>query len=235
MTRISTTRQPDRSRPGIREAAIGLAVFTLVAYGVPPLLRDAGLKTGDPVGYGLALGALSGVAGIVAFLAAMSIRVRGLTPFGVRWPGWRWMFIGVGGGAVVWVLARILVTLFTLIFGAQENVQATYDTAAQGGTIALILSTLFLGVLTPIGEEILFRGVVANVLLRWGWIAGVLGSTIIFAVFHGLTGFNIAMITAFVEGFIAAELFRRTGSIWPGVIVHIVNNAIGNILIGALT
>ncbi len=235
MTSVPMTRQSSDIRPGIREASIGLAVFVLVAYGVPPLLRMTGIKTDDPVGYGLALGALSGVAGIVAVLVAMSVRVRALEPFGVRRVGWKSMFIGVGGGVVVWILARIFVTVYTLVFGVPENVQATYDTAARGGVLALILSTIFLGVLTPIGEELLFRGVVANVLQRWGWVSGVLGSALVFAVFHGLTGFNIAQITAFVEGIAAAELFRRTGSIWPGVMVHVTNNAIGNILIGTLT
>jgi membrane protease YdiL (CAAX protease family) len=55
---------------------------------------------------------------------------------------------------------------------------------------------LFLSVLTPVGEEFLFRGVVANALLRYGPVVGV----------------------------IAAELMRRSGSVWPAVAVHVVNN-----------
>ncbi|BDZ48874.1 hypothetical protein GCM10025867_11150 [Frondihabitans sucicola] len=170
------------------------------------------------------------MAGIVAFLAALSLRVRALRPFGVRRTRWRWVFIGIGGGVVVWIVARLLVAGYTVIFGVPENVQATYNTAAQGGVLALILSTLFLGVLTPIGEEVLFRGVLATVLLRWGWVPGVLGSAVVFMFFHGLNGFNIAYLTAIVEGIVAAELYRRSGSIWPGVIVHVTNNAIANLL-----
>lgn len=234
MNDASTLRQPRIVRPGIAEVLIGLAVFALIAYGVPPLLRDMGLKSDDPVGYGLALGALSGIAGLVAFAAATGLRIRALRPFGIVWPGWRWMIAGLAGGLLVWIVARILGVFYTLVFGAPENVQATYNTAAQGGTMALVASTLFLAVLTPIGEEILFRGVVANALLRWGWVPGILGSALVFALFHGLTGFNIAMITAFVEGVVAALLFRRTGSIWPGVIVHIANNAIANILASSI-
>lgn len=235
MTSSMTTHQSQKTRPGMIEALVGLVVLTIVAFGVPPLLREAGLKTDNPVGYGLALGALSGVAGLAAFFVAVSLRVRALAPFGVRWPGRKWVFIGIGGGLVVFVGGRILATLFTLVFGAVENSQATYSTAAQGGVLALIASTIFVGVLTPIGEEFLFRGVITNVLLKWGWLSGVLGSAVVFSLFHGLTGFNLAMITALVEGIVAAELFRRSGSIWPAVIVHITNNVLGNLLLVFLT
>lgn len=222
-------------RPGLVEAAVGLAVFGIVAYGVPPLLRTTGYPEDEPVGYGLILGALSGIAGIIAFAVAAALRVRRVGPFGVRMASWKWILAGLVGGIVVWVLARALTVAYTLLFGTPENVQATYDTAAQGGVVALVASTLFLGVLTPIGEELVFRGVVTTVLLRWGWLPGVLGSTLVFALFHGLTGFNIVLLTAFVEGFVAAELFRRSGSIWPSVVVHVTNNAIVNILDATLT
>ncbi|MGJ6968639.1 lysostaphin resistance A-like protein [Streptosporangium sp. G11] len=79
----------------------------------------------------------------------------------------------------------------------------------------------FLAVLTPIGGEFLFRGVVTNALLRYGPVVGVLSSSMVFALFHGI---NIAMSTALVVGVIAAETMRRSGSIWPAVAVHVVNN-----------
>ena len=44
-----------------------------------------------------------------------------------------------------------------------------------GGPVALVLTLLFIAVLTPIGEEVLFRGVVANALLRYGTILVVPG------------------------------------------------------------
>lgn len=62
----------------------------------------------------------------------------------------------------------------------------------------------------------------ANALGRYGaWVA-VLGSAAIFAVAHGI---HLIMPVAFVVGVIPALLFRRTGSIRPGVIVHGTDNA----------
>ncbi|WP_371782892.1 CPBP family intramembrane glutamic endopeptidase [Streptosporangium subroseum] len=65
------------------------------------------------------------------------------------------------------------------------------------------------------------RGVVTNALPRYGPVVGVLSSSVVFALFHGI---NIAMTTALVVGVIAAEVMRRSGSIWPAVAVHAVNN-----------
>ncbi|MFE3458262.1 CPBP family intramembrane glutamic endopeptidase [Nocardiopsis aegyptia] len=96
-----------------------------------------------------------------------------------------------------------------------------YYDAAGGGAPALALTVLFLAVLTPIGEEFLFPGVITNALLRYGPLVGVLGGSAVSALFHGI---NIILAAAFVVGVIAAEVMRRSGSIWPAVAVHSVNN-----------
>nr|WP_255646099.1 CPBP family glutamic-type intramembrane protease [Actinoplanes polyasparticus] len=49
----------------------------------------------------------------------------------------------------------------------------------------------------------------------------------IFALAHGI---NPAFVTALVVGLIAAEVRRRSDSIWPGVLVHVVNNLVGQLI-----
>ncbi|HDK7163662.1 TPA: CPBP family intramembrane metalloprotease [Clostridium botulinum] len=44
---------------------------------------------------------------------------------------------------------------------------------------------------------------------------------------HGL---NEIFIPAFITGLAKSYLFYRTQSIWPGVVVHMVNNALATIL-----
>nr|WP_082372913.1 CPBP family intramembrane glutamic endopeptidase [Nocardia sp. NRRL S-836] len=78
--------------------------------------------------------------------------------------------------------------------------------------------------LTPLGEEALFRGVFANFLLRWGSWVGVPVSAAIFAVAHGI---NDVMPIAFVVGLGNGLLLRFSGSLWPAVIVHVVHNSLG--------
>jgi len=69
-------------------------------------------------------------------------------------------------------------------------------------------------------------------LLRYGPIIGLVGSAAIFALFHGI---NIVLVTAFIVGLINADLRRRSASVWPGVTVHIVNNAIAKLIAALLS
>lgn len=210
---------PDRPfRPGWPEIAVGLVALAAVGLGVGWLLGRLSL---DPMIYGLSLTALSGFVGIAAFAAAAALRIRTLGAFGVRRTTWRWILIGAGAGVVAFVLKTLAIWVWIQIFGEGETVQAPYAAGGSGGVLSLILATAFISLLTPLGEELLFRGVITNALLRYGPIIGVVGSSLIFAVTHGL---NTVFPAALVVGLITAEIYRRSGSVWPGVVVHAVHN-----------
>lgn len=204
--------------PGWPEIVVGLAVLAVVAYGTPALLRPLDLA---PVAYGLALGSLSGVAGILGFAAAASLRVRSLAAFGLRRTTVRWVLLGVAGGVLAFVLSRVLNVVLYVTGVQPENIQDVYTDAGSGGAWSVALSLLFLAVLTPLGEELAFRGVVTTALLRDGAVVGVVGSAVVFALMHGL---NVVFFTALIVGLIAGELRRRSGSIWAGFAAHVVNN-----------
>ncbi|GAA4210725.1 type II CAAX endopeptidase family protein [Streptosporangium oxazolinicum] len=216
-------RQPDQAattspaRPGWPEIVVGLLAM-VAATAVLPFLGSLGL---DAVTYGLILTAWSGIVGLTGFAAAALIRIRSWGAFGVRRTTWRWMGIGVAAGVVAVLLKGLVNYVVINLIGFDADPQGSYYDAAGGGVLPLILTFAFLAVLTPIGEEFLFRGVITNALLRYGPVIGVLSSSVVFAVFHGI---NLAMTTAFVVGVIAAEVMRRSGSIWPAVVVHAVNN-----------
>ncbi|MCP2364568.1 membrane protease YdiL (CAAX protease family) [Nonomuraea thailandensis] len=175
----------------------------------------------DPVVYGLIVAAWSGLAGLVGFAAAALVRIRSPSAFSVRRTTLRWMLIGVAAGAVALVLKGLLNYAVIALTGLDTDPQGMYYDAAGGGVLPLIPTILFLAVLTPMGEELLFRGVLANALLRYGPVVGLLGSSLVFALFHGV---NIVLPSALVVGIAAAEMMRRSGSIWPAVAVHVVNN-----------
>ena len=80
-------------------------------------------------------------------------------------------------------------------------------------------------IFAPIGEEICFRGIILGGLLKTRcrpWIA-ILVSAIIFASFHG---FGANFVTAMLFGILAGWLYWHTGSIIPGIIIHITNNSL---------
>lgn len=88
-----------------------------------------------------------------------------------------------------------------------------------------IAGALYCCVMGPIIEEIGFRGLILGGLLKTRcrpWIA-ILISALIFASFHG---FGVQFVTAMLFGILVGWLYWRTGSIIPGVIIHIVNNSL---------
>ncbi|MDI4239367.1 type II CAAX endopeptidase family protein [Bradyrhizobium sp. Arg237L] len=197
--------------PGLPEVIVGLVCLSVLAIGGGVGLVRLGI---DPIALGIILTALSGVGGMAGFFAAYLLRIRSWAAFGVRRISWRWIMIG----AVLGVLAFFAYISFT---GDSRTPQDIYATGASGGIWTVIAATFFLSVITPIGEEFLFRGVVTTALLRYGAFIGVVGGALIFAIFHGI---NMVFPTAVVVGLAAGEVFRRSGSIWPAVTVHFAVN-----------
>ena len=80
-------------------------------------------------------------------------------------------------------------------------------------------------IFAPIGEEIGFRGILLGGLLKTRcrpWIA-ILISALVFASFHG---FGAQFVTAMLFGILVGWLYWRTGSIIPGIIIHVANNSL---------
>ncbi|MFE7540246.1 CPBP family intramembrane glutamic endopeptidase [Streptomyces platensis] len=133
------------------------------------------------------------------------------------------MLAAVGFGVVAFVPAALASLLYQAVAGDHQNVQVGYQAAAAGGLLWYLATAVSGFVATPIGEELIFRGVLANALGRYGaWVSVLAGATV-FALVHGL---NPVLPVAFVVGVINAVLPRRTGSVWPGIVVHGVNNAL---------
>jgi uncharacterized protein len=205
-------------RPGWLEIVVGLVVYAIIAFVGVSQLKQLGL---DPGIYGLILTSWTGVATLIAFAVAVRLRIRSLSAFGVRRTSVRWLLIGVGVGVVAFVLKGLAILAWIRITGDTNNVQDVYADGGRGGLLSLVLGTVFIAVFSPLGEELLYRGIVTNALLRYGPFVGVVGSTVIFALMHGI---NNIFPAAVVAGLATAEIFRRSGSIWPGFVVHVVFN-----------
>jgi uncharacterized protein len=225
---VTTQRHPAPPRPGWIELAVGAAVYVVLRYCLAPFL---GQSLDESLIAGLVLGAVSGLMGLAAFYAAFAVRLRAHAAFGVRRTSGKWLLLGavLGLGAVV--VTQGVVIVYALLGGdvAAADPQGDYRAASQGGVLMFVLNALFLAVLTPIGEEFAFRGVLVSGLRRYGpWIS-VPVSAVLFALVHGV---NIVLVPAVVVGIITAILFLRSGSVWPGVMTHAVNN--GAIVVLAL-
>ena len=90
-----------------------------------------------------------------------------------------------------------------------------------------LLGVLAIGIAGPIAEELLFRGVVLNSLLKWDrikgrpWLAIIL-SAALFCLCH----LNPAQLPASLSmGLFFGWLCYRTGSLLPGIVLHVFNNS----------
>lgn len=79
-------------------------------------------------------------------------------------------------------------------------------------------------VLGPVLEELLFRGAITKVLLRkYTPTRAIVISGLIFGIFH----LNPAqVVVGCLMGFLLAWLYYRTGSLLPGILIHILNNSL---------
>lgn len=83
---------------------------------------------------------------------------------------------------------------------------------------------LYLALLGPVLEELMFRGAITRELLkRYRPAAAILFSGLMFGLIH----FNPAQsVAGFLMGMLLAWLYYRTRSVVPGILVHVVNNSL---------
>ena len=96
---------------------------------------------------------------------------------------------------------------------------ATFD-VLQSGWLGIIC----ISVLGPVLEEMLFRGAITKVLLqRYSPVKAIILSALVFGIFH----INPAQVAgAILSGGLFAWLYYKTGSLVPGILIHILNNSL---------
>jgi hypothetical protein len=104
-----------------------------------------------------------------------------------------------------------------------EEIEQSNDFGQR--VFAEVAGILFGGIFGPIAEEIGFRGVLLDGLLKTQcrpWLA-ILISALVFGLFHGI---GVQFFGAMLFGIMVGWLYWRTGSIIPGIIIHVVNNSL---------
>lgn len=136
-----------------------------------------------------------------------------------------WPAIGM---SVLIAVAQLLITVSML---SLLDVDCFYQGEAlerRQQLISGIAGALFVVVSGPIIEEIGFRGLLLDGLLKTRchpWVA-ILISAVAFGLVHGLW---LPFATATLFGLLAGWLYWRTDSIIPGLIIHIANNSLTGI------
>jgi membrane protease YdiL (CAAX protease family) len=130
-----------------------------------------------------------------------------------------------GSQAVAWIGVAIAVYLaFSALYVGLVGEPEQKDIAENFGAVPF--QVLLIVIAAPISEEICFRGMVFGGLRsRLSRLPAALISAVIFGGLHAFTGVE-AVPPLIVFGFILALLYEKTGSIVPGIILHMLNNIV---------
>jgi membrane protease YdiL (CAAX protease family) len=206
--------------PGTAIVGVLVALATGIALGIPAVIaghKDNGdLTTFGNVGVQLAtaLGFLLVPMAIAAQRGASGreiLRRLGLRPF--RPSALKWMAAAIGAYLV-------FATFYSLVIVEPEQ----KDIAEGFGAVPV--QVLLIVIAAPISEEVCFRGMLYGGLReRLPRIPAALLGGLIFGGLHALTGVSaVPPLIAF--GFILSLLYEKTGSIVPGILLHMLNNGV---------
>ena len=121
--------------------------------------------------------------------------------------------------SAVFILAMGLWTnYFNELADLPNNMEAAFDMMMHHplGIVAIVI-------MAPLVEELLFRGAFQGLMRPCGSAAAIFAPALLFGVLH----LDLAQgLTAFACGVFLGWLAERSGSILPGMLLHLVNNAL---------
>jgi|TARA_B110000014_G_scaffold115464_1_gene79309 membrane protease YdiL (CAAX protease family) len=134
------------------------------------------------------------------------------------------------GAWMVGIVILIAWGLITEIIGIDLfKIPAPASELVDYSGIQLMFSIIVIGLFGPFCEEIFFRGFALPVFARrYGLWGGILISAALFSAFHFSIG---ALVPIFIFGIVLAWLYVRTGSIYPSMVAHAVQNIVATLLV----
>lgn len=157
--------------------------------------------------------------------AQMGTRKVRAWQFGLRHPGVGWWRAG-------WMIVVLLIAFVVLSVAwvevfhpSKEKLLETLGT--NQGTALLLLSAGLTCVVAPICEELLFRGFIFTALRRWsGMIPAAVITGLVFGGVHAGSAPALDLVPLAALGFGLCLLYRYTGSLYPGIVAHSLNNSV---------
>lgn len=121
-------------------------------------------------------------------------------------------------------MASLLINSLISQLTGTASVNPLEQVVYSGGIAPTII---FIVILSPIIEEIMFRYVIINKLRGYGSGVAIFASSFIFGLYHG----NLfQMFYAFAVGVVLAAIYYKTGKLIYSIILHIAINLIGSVL-----
>ena len=119
-----------------------------------------------------------------------------------------------------------LSVLWSALFNPEEE-ELLKQLGSNEGAALLILSAGLTCVIAPICEELLFRGYIFTALRNWrGTLPAALITGVLFGGVHVGSAPALDLVPLAGLGFGLCLLYRYTGSLYPSIVAHSLNNSI---------
>jgi uncharacterized protein len=159
------------------------------------------------------------------YCAHLGGRVVRSWQFGLRTPaaGWR----SAGGMIVLLLIAFIVLTALWAALVHPGEEKTLEQLGSNEGKALLVLSAALTCVVAPMCEEFLFRGYIFTALRNWrGTLPAAILTGLIFGGVHAESAPVLDLAPLAALGFGLCLLYRYTGSLYPCMIAHSLNNSI---------
>jgi uncharacterized protein len=162
---------------------------------------------------------------VAVYLAQLGGRTARSWQFGLRRPtvGWR----TAGGLILVLLLAFIVLSVAWTEIVHPEKEKTLEQLGSNEGAALLILSAGLTCVVAPMAEEFLFRGFIFTALRNWcGTLPAAVITGLVFGGVHVGSAPPLDLVPLAALGFGLCLLYRYTGSLYPCMIAHALNNCV---------
>lgn len=240
---VTTTKRPETVnvrgvslRTILPASGAVLGVTMLVAAGLAVVLLCAP-EPRDVLPEVLALTLLTHSLGcLIALCAVVNTAKVDLRSLGVRRPSWRLLHLLWQIPATI-AMAVAAQALFTAAIGGGREAPGVsrLDTAIVGAQPAVLtVAILAIAVLTPLWEELYFRGLLqAGAAQRWGTPVAIIATAVAFAAVHG---YLVLLPYYLVLGAALSCLRAFHRSLWGPLALHMtVNGIASSVLLTSLT
>jgi hypothetical protein len=194
--------------PAHRDGVVGVAL-----HGTPPVITLVATLAQD-----LALVAGAILAAAASLKGRFSFAAFGLVPARLA--------SSAAYVIAAYVVFLLLAAAWTQVMGVQDRETVAIDLGTRDSTFALVAAGFLVCVVAPIAEELFFRGFLFGALRKHGLVIAALVSGVTFGLVHVASspiGFIVPLAGL---GVILALLYERTGSLYPPIALHALNNSI---------